>query len=68
LGSTQSAWTDRRAALHRDDGPYLHPWLMWGFAIHIERLHDRNKRAWWLLVFYVVPAVLGQLAKTAWFA
>lgn len=43
-------------------------WLMWGFAIHTERLHDRDKSAWWLLVFYVVPAVFGQLAKTEWFA
>jgi uncharacterized membrane protein YhaH (DUF805 family) len=44
------------------------PWLMWGFAIHTERLHDRDKSAWWLLVFYVAPAVFGQLAKTEWFA
>lgn len=40
------------------------PWLMWGFASHTERLHDRNKSAWWLLIFYVVPAVFGPLAKT----
>jgi uncharacterized membrane protein YhaH (DUF805 family) len=44
------------------------PWLMWGFAIHTERLHDRDKSAWWLLVFYVVPGVLGHFAKAAWFA
>ncbi len=44
------------------------PWLLWGFAFHTERLHDRGKSAWWLLVFYVVPAVLGHLAKAAWFA
>ena len=43
------------------------PWLTWGFAITTERLHDRDKSAWWLLLFYGVPAVLGQLAKTAWF-
>jgi len=43
------------------------PWLMWGFAIHTERLHDRDKSAWWHLVFYVVPAVLGHFAKAAWF-
>ena len=28
------------------------PWLMWGFAIHTERLHDRNKSAWWLVTFF----------------
>jgi hypothetical protein len=30
----------------------LIPWLIWGFAIHTERLHDRDKSAWWLLLFY----------------
>jgi hypothetical protein len=44
------------------------PWLIWGFAIHTERLHDRYTSAWWLLVFYVVPGVLGHFAKAAWFA
>jgi uncharacterized membrane protein YhaH (DUF805 family) len=43
------------------------PWLMWGFAITTERLHDRDKSPWWLVLFYGVPAVLGQLAKAAWF-
>ena len=46
----------------------LIPWLLWGFSITTERLHDRDKSAWWLVVFYLVPAGLGQLAKTAWFA
>jgi uncharacterized membrane protein YhaH (DUF805 family) len=44
------------------------PWLLWGFAFHTERLHDRGKSAWWLLVFYAVPGVLGHLANDAWFA
>jgi uncharacterized membrane protein YhaH (DUF805 family) len=44
------------------------PWLFWGFSITTERLHDRDKSAWWLVVFYLVPGVLGQLAKSAWFA
>ena len=39
------------------------PWLMWGLAIHSERLHDRNKSAWWLVVFYLVPGLLGHLAN-----
>jgi uncharacterized membrane protein YhaH (DUF805 family) len=46
----------------------LIPWLLWGFSITTERLHDRDKSAWWLLVFYGLPAMLGQLAKAAWFA
>jgi uncharacterized membrane protein YhaH (DUF805 family) len=44
------------------------PWLLWGFAFHTERLHDRGKSAWWLLMFYAVPGVLGHLAKGAWHA
>jgi uncharacterized membrane protein YhaH (DUF805 family) len=43
------------------------PWLIWGFAIHTERLHDRNKNAWWLVTFYLVPGMLGHFAKTTWF-
>jgi uncharacterized membrane protein YhaH (DUF805 family) len=43
------------------------PWLIWGFAIHTERLHDRNKNAWWLVAFYLVPGMLGHFAKTTWF-
>jgi uncharacterized membrane protein YhaH (DUF805 family) len=46
----------------------LIPWLLWGFAITTERLHDRDKSAWWIVLFYLVPGLLGQLAKTAWFA
>jgi uncharacterized membrane protein YhaH (DUF805 family) len=44
------------------------PWLLWGFAIHTERLHDRGKSAWWLLLFYALPALLGYLANAALFA
>ena len=43
------------------------PWLIWGFPIHTERLHDRDKRAW-LVTIYLVPGMLGHFAKTAWFA
>jgi len=46
----------------------LIPWLLWGISITTERLHDRGKRAWWLVVFYLVPGMLGQLAKAAWLA
>jgi uncharacterized membrane protein YhaH (DUF805 family) len=46
----------------------LIPWLLWGFAITTERLHDRDKSAWWLAVFCLVPGLLNQLAKNAWFA
>jgi uncharacterized membrane protein YhaH (DUF805 family) len=43
----------------------LIPWLIWGFVIHTERLHDRDKSAWWLLVFYGLPALLGPVARIA---
>ena len=45
----------------------LIPWLIWGFVIHTERLHDRDKSAWWLLVFYGLPALLGPVARMASF-
>jgi uncharacterized membrane protein YhaH (DUF805 family) len=44
------------------------PWLMWGFAIHTERPHDRSKSAWWLLLFCVLPTMLGHFATVAQFA
>jgi uncharacterized membrane protein YhaH (DUF805 family) len=44
------------------------PWLMWGFVIHTERLHDRDKSAWWLLLFYGLPTLLGSVPKIASFA
>jgi uncharacterized membrane protein YhaH (DUF805 family) len=34
------------------------PVLVSCFAISVRRLHDRNKGAWWLLVFVVGPVVL----------
>ena len=46
----------------------LIPWLIWGFAFHTERLHDRDKSAWWLVVFFLLPGVLGQIEKLIWFA
>lgn len=33
--------------------------LLWiGLAIGAKRLHDRNKSAWWLVLFWLVPAIL----------
>jgi uncharacterized membrane protein YhaH (DUF805 family) len=32
-----------------------------GLAIAAKRLHDRDKSAWWLLLFYLVPGLLGGL-------
>jgi uncharacterized membrane protein YhaH (DUF805 family) len=34
--------------------------LVWiGLAISAKRLHDRDKSAWWLLVFYVLPGIFS---------
>jgi uncharacterized membrane protein YhaH (DUF805 family) len=30
-------------------------------AVAIKRLHDRDKSGWWLLVFYVLPGVIGNI-------
>jgi uncharacterized membrane protein YhaH (DUF805 family) len=33
--------------------------LAWiDLAVSVKRLHDRDKSAWWLLLFYVVPAAI----------
>jgi hypothetical protein len=29
---------------------------------------DRNKSAWWLVTFYLIPGMLGHFAKIAWSA
>jgi hypothetical protein len=58
----------RRAAFYHHVGHHLHPMAAVGFLHSTERLHDRDKSAWWIAVFYGLPAVLGQIAKAAWFA
>jgi uncharacterized membrane protein YhaH (DUF805 family) len=32
-------------------------------AVAAKRLHDRGKSAWWLLVFYVLPAFLSGVSE-----
>ncbi len=40
--------------------------LLWiGLAIGAKHLHDREKSAWWLLVFYVLPSMLQVFADYA---
>ena len=43
------------------------PWLPWGISFTTERLHDRDKSAWWLVMFYLVPGVLCQSTRATWF-
>lgn len=45
----------------------LIPWLLWGLSFTTERLHDRDKSAWWLVVFYLLPGALGRIANLSWF-
>ena len=36
--------------------------LIWvTLALITKRLHDRNKSAWWLLLFYILPGILPAL-------
>jgi uncharacterized membrane protein YhaH (DUF805 family) len=35
------------------------------FAVWTKRLHDRNKSAWWLLLYGLLPIVLGAVAGLA---
>lgn len=37
------------------------PVLISNFAVGAKRLHDRDKSGWWLLLFFVLPAVLGAI-------
>jgi len=34
-----------------------------GIAVGIKRLHDRDMSGWWLLVFYLLPAVLDGIGR-----
>ena len=36
--------------------------LFAGLAVATKRLHDRDKSAWWLLLFYLVPLILPTIA------
>jgi uncharacterized membrane protein YhaH (DUF805 family) len=38
-----------------------------GLAVGIKRLHDRDKSAWWLLVFYLVPSLLFGIGAVVFF-
>jgi uncharacterized membrane protein YhaH (DUF805 family) len=45
---------------------YMIGWLVMIYvilAVGAKRLHDRNKSAWWLLVFYGIPFLLGLYAS-----
>jgi uncharacterized membrane protein YhaH (DUF805 family) len=38
--------------------------LLWiGLALGAKRLHDRNKSAWWLVIFWIVPAILQGIGE-----
>lgn len=34
------------------------PFIWVGLALGAKRLHDRNRSAWWLLIFYLLPGIL----------
>ena len=34
-----------------------------GIAVGLKRLHDRDMSGWWLLVFYLLPAVLDGIGR-----
>jgi uncharacterized membrane protein YhaH (DUF805 family) len=39
------------------------PLFLWVYlAISVKRLHDRNKSAWWMLLFFVFPGLFDQFA------
>jgi uncharacterized membrane protein YhaH (DUF805 family) len=36
-----------------------------GLAVAAKRLHDRDKSAWWLLLFYIVPGLVQSFGDAA---
>jgi uncharacterized membrane protein YhaH (DUF805 family) len=37
---------------------------LWAFvAMGVRRLHDRGRRGWWLLVFWVAPSALAEVVE-----
>ena len=43
----------------------LVPFIWIGMALGAKRLHDRNKSAWWLVVFYVLPGIMEAIGGLA---
>jgi uncharacterized membrane protein YhaH (DUF805 family) len=41
------------------------PMIVSGIFVGIKRLHDRDKSGWWLLLFYLVPALLNELSNAS---
>jgi uncharacterized membrane protein YhaH (DUF805 family) len=41
------------------------PMIVSGVFVGIKRLHDRDKSGWWLLLFYLVPALLNELSNAS---
>ena len=40
--------------------------LLWGqLGVCIKRLHDRGKSGWWLLIFWALPAAVGQAGESS---
>ncbi len=38
--------------------------LIWiTLALSIKRLHDRDKSAWWVLLFYLAPSILEAIGR-----
>ena len=38
--------------------------MIWiGLAVAAKRLHDRDRSAWWLLLFYALPVVLDGVGE-----
>jgi uncharacterized membrane protein YhaH (DUF805 family) len=41
------------------------PMLVSSIFVGIKRLHDRDKSGWWLLLFYLAPAVLNEFTHVS---
>jgi uncharacterized membrane protein YhaH (DUF805 family) len=44
---------------------FVVPGVWSSVVLGIKRLHDRNKTAWWMLLFYLAPYMLNNIASRA---
>ena len=61
IGTTMAATSSMTAVVAAALIVYV-PLVISGIAVGIKRLHDRNKSAWWLAVFYLAPLLLNMFA------
>jgi uncharacterized membrane protein YhaH (DUF805 family) len=55
------SWAELPALVVKAAGTFLFLWFY--LATSVKRLHDRDKSAWWMLPFFVVPGLVNQFGN-----